>query len=118
MVSGYGKENSSAPSNIPKEVDVPLIPHEQCQQMLRKTNLSRNFKLDADSFLCAGKFRACCINFCTLKCVFKGGEAGKDACTGDGGSPLSCYIVSQFIFKYLLVKNFSFRKRFSKIYRH
>lgn len=32
-----------------------------------------------------------------------GGEAGKDACIGDGGGPLSCFIVS-------------FAHRFSRIY--
>ena len=55
-----------------KEVDVPMVPHGDCQTMLRNTpRLPRQFKLDK-SFVCAG------------------GEAGKDACRGDGGGPLVC----------------------------
>ena len=55
-----------------KEVDVPMVPHSACQTMLTNTpRLPRQFKLDK-SFVCAG------------------GEAGKDACSGDGGGPLVC----------------------------
>ncbi|KAK4298110.1 hypothetical protein Pmani_029523 [Petrolisthes manimaculis] len=54
-----------------KKVDLPLVPRDQCQYDLRKTRLGRFFKLH-ESFLCAG------------------GEAGKDACEGDGGGPLVC----------------------------
>ncbi|KAK4298109.1 hypothetical protein Pmani_029522 [Petrolisthes manimaculis] len=54
-----------------KKVDLPLVPRDQCQHDLRNTRLGRFFKLH-ESFLCAG------------------GEAGKDACEGDGGGPLVC----------------------------
>ena len=55
-----------------KEVVVPLVPHEQCQQTLRKkTRLGQFFELDK-SFLCAG------------------GTKDVDTCRGDGGSPLVC----------------------------
>ena len=56
---------------ILKEVGVPLVPTSECQRSLRATRLGRRFRLDP-SFLCAG------------------GEAGKDACKGDGGGPLVC----------------------------
>ncbi|GAB1866039.1 Peroxisomal membrane protein PEX16 [Camponotus japonicus] len=73
-VTGWGK-NAFGPNgmyqNILKEVDVPVLSHDACQTALRKTALSEFFVLDSNS-MCAG------------------GEAGKDACTGDGGSPLVC----------------------------
>jgi len=57
---------------VMKEVDVPMVPHGECQTMLRNTpRLPRQFRLHK-SFLCAG------------------GEEGKDACRGDGGGPLVC----------------------------
>merc|ERR1711971_1239870 len=54
-----------------KEIDLPVVSHQQCQDSLRRTRLGRRFQLD-DSFICAG------------------GIAGKDTCKGDGGSPLVC----------------------------
>lgn len=51
-----------------KTVDVPLIDNDSCQKLMRATRLGKFFVLDS-SFLCAG------------------GEAAKDACVGDGGSP-------------------------------
>uniref|UniRef100_A0A182P407 Peptidase S1 domain-containing protein n=1 Tax=Anopheles epiroticus TaxID=199890 RepID=A0A182P407_9DIPT len=73
-VSGWGKNDfvSGAFQSIPKEVDVPIVSAAACQTSLRTTRLGGNFVLDATSFICAG------------------GELGKDACTGDGGSPLVC----------------------------
>jgi len=57
---------------VMKEVDVPMVPHGECQTNLRNTpRLPRQFRLHK-SFLCAG------------------GEEGKDACRGDGGGPLVC----------------------------
>jgi hypothetical protein len=37
-----------------RAVDVPLVDHKTCQQLLRETRLGKNFKLNADSFVCAG----------------------------------------------------------------
>ncbi|XP_011862850.1 PREDICTED: trypsin-3 isoform X2 [Vollenhovia emeryi] len=73
-VSGWGKDafgNNGMYQNILKEVDVPILSQADCQTALRRTRLGGLFVLDG-SFMCAG------------------GEPGKDACTGDGGSPLVC----------------------------
>ncbi|XP_050085810.1 phenoloxidase-activating factor 2-like isoform X2 [Anopheles aquasalis] len=79
-VSGWGKNDfvSGAFQSIPKEVDVPVVATANCQAALRTTRLGPNFVLDPTSFLCAG------------------GELGKDACTGDGGSPLVCALNGRF----------------------
>uniref|UniRef100_A0A1I8PUD1 Phenoloxidase-activating factor 2 n=1 Tax=Stomoxys calcitrans TaxID=35570 RepID=A0A1I8PUD1_STOCA len=74
-VAGWGKNDfgpTGAFQAIQREVDVPLIPNADCQTALRQTRLGASFVLNNASFICAG------------------GEAGKDACTGDGGSPLVC----------------------------
>ncbi|XP_066591362.1 phenoloxidase-activating factor 2-like [Prorops nasuta] len=74
-VSGWGKDAFGATGNyqsIMKEVDVPIVSQPECEARLRATRLGSFFVLDKNSFICAG------------------GEAGKDACTGDGGSPLVC----------------------------
>ncbi|KAL6422377.1 hypothetical protein ACFW04_010608 [Cataglyphis niger] len=73
-VTGWGKNGfNGLEQNILKEVDVPVLTNAACQTELRKTRLGEHFVLDTNS-MCAG------------------GEAGKDACTGDGGSPLVCSI--------------------------
>lgn len=48
---------------ILKRIELPVVPRDECQQTLRKTNLGRHFILDP-SFMCAG------------------GESGKDTCQG------------------------------------
>lgn len=58
---------------ILKKIDLPIVPRDTCQQALRTTRLGKFFELHK-SFICAG------------------GEAGKDTCKGDGGSPLVCPI--------------------------
>lgn len=57
-------------------VELPLVPHEDCQDALRKTRLGKFYHLHR-SFVCAG------------------GELNKDTCKGDGGSPLVCPIPGQ-----------------------
>lgn len=73
-VTGWGKDRlgkTGQYQNILKKVEVPIVPRLQCQRTLQRTRLGRRFQLHG-SFICAG------------------GEMGRDACTGDGGSPLVC----------------------------
>jgi secreted trypsin-like serine protease len=74
FVKGWGKDTFGQEGEyqvVLKEVALPVVPRDQCITWLRATRLGRRFRLD-QSFLCAG------------------GEAGKDACRGDGGGPLVC----------------------------
>ena len=72
--SGWGKDVFGKEGKyqvILKKVEMPIVPFNQCQSALRTTRLGSRFRLNP-SFVCAG------------------GEAGKDTCKGDGGSPLVC----------------------------
>jgi len=74
FATGWGKDQFGAAGEyqvVLKEIDLPVVSQQQCQESLRRTRLGRRFQLD-DSFICAG------------------GIAGKDTCKGDGGSPLVC----------------------------
>ncbi|XP_018400213.1 PREDICTED: serine protease 44-like isoform X2 [Cyphomyrmex costatus] len=74
FASGWGKDIFGKEGRyqvILKKVDLPIIQHNTCQNVMRTTRLGKYFLLDK-SFICAG------------------GEAGKDTCKGDGGSPLVC----------------------------
>ena len=74
MFQGWGKEHfgpEASWSVVMKEVVVPMVSRTQCQTWLRNTKLGRRFQLHS-SLVCAG------------------GEAGRDACRGDGGGPLVC----------------------------
>ncbi|RWS06563.1 hypothetical protein B4U79_12276 [Dinothrombium tinctorium] len=73
-VTGWGKDSfghQGTFQSVLKEVDVPIIQHNECENVLKKTRLGPYYQLHP-GFLCAG------------------GEPGKDACEGDGGSPLVC----------------------------
>jgi plasma kallikrein len=71
LVSGWGKnEFEGTYQNILKKIELPAISNEECQTKLRQSKLGQSFRLHP-SFLCAGGL-------------------GKDACRGDGGSPLVC----------------------------
>jgi secreted trypsin-like serine protease len=85
---GWGRGAGVQPDYL-RQVDLPLVNVSTCQDQLRKTVLGPKFILDQQSFICAG------------------GEAGKDACAGDGGSPLMCkvganwYVVGKFPLQYM-----------------
>ncbi|XP_056644271.1 phenoloxidase-activating factor 2-like [Diorhabda sublineata] len=68
---GWGRidKNSNETAVLLKKIDLPSIPRENCERMLRKTRFGPSYRMH-ESFLCAG------------------GEKGKDTCRGDGGSPL------------------------------
>jgi len=73
--NGWGKDKFGAEgkyANILKQVGLPLLKNQECQDLLRNnTRLGPFFELD-ESFLCAG------------------GQKDVDTCKGDGGSPLTC----------------------------
>lgn len=74
FATGWGKDEFGKEGkyqNVLKLIDLPVVDKATCQHQLRQTRLGGFFELD-HSFMCAG------------------GEPGKDACKGDGGSPLVC----------------------------
>ena len=76
FATGWGKDQFGAAGEyqvVLKEVELPIVPQEQCEAALKKTRLGSTFRLH-ESFICAGG----------------GGGDGKDTCKGDGGSPLVC----------------------------
>merc|ERR1712130_862692 len=75
FATGWGKDQFGAAGNyqvVLKEIDLPVVGHDQCEASLRTTRLGKRFQLDY-SFICSG------------------GADGKDTCKGDGGSPLVCH---------------------------
>ena len=77
-VAGWGKDEFTGNFQfIQHKVDLPLVDDRRCNSALKlalnrkRPGTGDRFQLDA-SEICAG------------------GEVGKDACTGDGGSPLVC----------------------------
>lgn len=77
FATGWGKDQfgqAGKYQHVLKKVELPVVPRDLCQSGLRKTRLGGAFKLH-ESFICAG------------------GEAGRDTCKGDGGSPLVCPII-------------------------
>jgi len=76
-IAGWGKDSNGQFQDILLKVDLPLFESNKCQNSLkiamnnRQPGLGDRFQL-SNSEICAG------------------GVEGKDACTGDGGSPLVC----------------------------
>ncbi|XP_050595985.1 phenoloxidase-activating factor 2-like isoform X3 [Bombus affinis] len=74
FASGWGRDIFGKEGHyqvILKKVELPTVPHSECQNKLRETRLGKYFRLH-ETFMCAG------------------GEPGKDTCKGDGGGPLVC----------------------------
>lgn len=72
-VTGYGFETESGPAALRvRQTSLPIVTDQECQNKTSAV-LAKPFTLPASSF-CAG------------------GEAGQDACHGDGGSPLTCLV--------------------------
>ncbi|XP_064478216.1 phenoloxidase-activating factor 2-like isoform X2 [Ornithodoros turicata] len=70
FITGWGKQREGGGhATVLKEIRVPLWKNKDCEFALRR-HFGAQFKL-SDSSLCAG-------------------EAGRDACDGDGGGPLVC----------------------------
>merc|ERR1712172_170918 len=77
-VAGWGKDESDGSFQfIPRKVDLPLVNNQQCQIGLQNA-------LNAQKPGAGDRFRLHPSEVCA------GAEVGKDACTGDGGSPLVC----------------------------
>ena len=72
VTMGWGKNafESDEYQRSMKQVMLPIVDNDKCQELLRETRLGSSFDLNK-SFLCAG-----------------GGDG--DACEGDGGGPLVC----------------------------
>lgn len=78
ITMGWGKNSYKRGTYQPilKKLELPIIPRDKCLKALQNARLGPFFNLHI-SFICAG------------------GEANKDTCKGDGGSPLMCPIVGQ-----------------------
>lgn len=73
-VTGWGKDSFGQKGSfqaVLREVELPVISQMECEAALRQTRLGPHYRLHP-GFICAG------------------GEGGKDACEGDGGSGLYC----------------------------
>ncbi|CAG2104983.1 unnamed protein product, partial [Medioppia subpectinata] len=74
FVSGWGKNafgHQGEFQSVLTKVDLPVLNPGECEHALKRTRLGYNYQLHP-SMICAG------------------GEPGKDACDGDGGSGLVC----------------------------
>ncbi|KAH8277602.1 hypothetical protein KR018_001952 [Drosophila ironensis] len=78
VATGWGHSNSTSQTmeHLLKRIELPVVNHDSCQRLLRRTVLGRRYNLH-QSFICAG------------------GVEGKDTCKGDGGSPLFCTMPGQ-----------------------
>lgn len=57
ITTGWGKENFMSPERyqvFPKLIELPVVPRNECQEMLRNTQVGEDFILH-ENFLCAGK---------------------------------------------------------------
>lgn len=73
-VTGWGKDSfgqKGSFQSVLQEVELPIVGQSECEHALRQTRLGPHYRLHS-GFICAG------------------GEGGRDACEGDGGSGLYC----------------------------
>lgn len=73
-VTGWGKDSFGQKGSfqtVLQEVELPVVGQAECESALKQTRLGPHYRLHS-GFICAG------------------GEGGKDACEGDGGSGLYC----------------------------
>lgn len=73
-VTGWGKDSfgqKGSFQSVLREVELPVLGQAECESSLRQTRLGPHYRLHS-GFICAG------------------GEGGRDACEGDGGSGLYC----------------------------
>nr|CAD7456199.1 unnamed protein product [Timema tahoe] len=119
VASGWGQDKLGTQETFQtplKKVELPIVPHDECQKKLRTTRLGPFFKLHG-SFICAGgeSGRDTCQAEraaetsarydtvfphrreerqahlpCMILFICAGGESGRDTCQGDGGGPLVC----------------------------
>jgi len=77
-VAGWGKDEINGDFQfVQHKVDVPIVERNRC-------NLALKQKLNEQQFGVGDRFNLSPSELCA------GTETGKDACTGDGGSPLVC----------------------------
>merc|ERR1712033_151787 len=58
FATGWGKDKFGAAGQyqvVLKEIDLPVVGHDECEAKLRTTRLGKRFQLD-DSFICASKY--------------------------------------------------------------
>ena len=90
-VTGWGQDAFEGEGQLQarlQEVDVPLVGPRECQAALRRSGMGRRFRMHP-GWICAGVL----LKLYELSHYLyypKGGEEGKDACSGDGGGPLVC----------------------------
>ena len=81
VATGHGKdEDIGYFTNTLRKVSLPIWSSVECENSLNRNYFQQNHSITwriHESFLCAG------------------GQAGRDACTGDGGGPLMCPLGSE-----------------------